>query len=308
MKYFSDIEQGEKERVSEEITEDIHNGIVGIYQLYVNKKSFLESGGVACPCSQSLYAFNEKKFLDLARREIPDFTLEYPNKEDIFSDDAHTLEYGKYKILDFIQFCYKHLKKAKLLEGSTCIDYSWEDSPRIQHYTFENCDNEKESFRNDINTLFRRNGIIFELKETGEIERTIPLGLVPLVSKLYTTKDKELNKLVEEAFERFVQLELKDRTVALEKIWDAFERMKTYYGTNKKESITKLIKEVSNENNPYSTLLDEESKALTKIGNDFTIRHHETDRHEIIDNNQIDYFFYRMVSFMALFLKCLEKK
>jgi len=312
MKYVSDVEQGEKERVSEEITKDIHNGIVGIYKRYVRKKSFFESAGVACPCAQSFYAFDEKSFLDLVRGEIPDFKLEYPDEEDIFSSsDDNTLEYDKYKILDFIQFCHTHLKKATLLNDSICHDNFSEDSPLFQHYIFENCDNEKENFRKDINTLFRRNGIIFELKETGEIVRTIPSGLVPLVSKLYTTKDEELNKLVEEAFDRFVQSRLEDRTVALEKIWDGFERMKTYYKSkNKKESIKELIKEVSNQDETYSTLLEAEAEAdaLTKIGNNFRIRHHETNKHEIIDNNQIDYFFYRMVSFMALFLKNLENK
>ncbi len=301
MKYFSDTEQGEKERVSEKITKDIHNGIVAIYEKYASKNAFSESAGVSCPDVPGICGFDKKRFFQLVKAHIPKLDL----------DDSERIEYNsdKYIILDFIQFCYSHVKKATT---SAHIPYEHGLTGNVisaTSYTFDESDSGKESFRNDINTLFRRNGIIFELKETGAIERTIPLGLVPLVSKLYTTKDVELNKLVKEAFERFVQSKLEDRTVALEKIWDAFERMKTYYvGKKKKESIEELIKEVSNENEPYSKLLDEEAKALTNIGNDFRIRHHETGKNKIMDNNQIDYFFYRMVSFMSLFLKCLENK
>jgi len=99
-----------------------------------------------------------------------------------------------------------------------------------------------------------------------------------------------------------------ERKIALEKIWDAFERMKTYYKeNNKKESIKKLIEQVSSNDDHYGSILEADAKNLTGIGNNFRIRHHETDKHEIIDNNQVDYFFYRMVSYMALFLKYLEK-
>ena len=309
IKYFSDIELGEKDRTIDEINREMHEAIISIYKKYANKKSFFESAGQVCPCGQSVCAFNEGKFLILAAGEIPDFQLEYSNGEDNpFFDEDNSSEYDKYKILDFIQFCYKNLKKAKLLEGSKCTDPFNTDFPEFHHYIFEDCDTLKECFRNDINTIFSRNGIVFELKETGEIKRSVPGGIVPLISKLYITDDDELNTLVNEAFENFLKVQFEDRRRALEKIWDAFERMKTYYSDMKKnKSIEKLIKKVSSDNNAYGKLLDDESTALTKIGNDFRIRHHETDKYEIEDNNQIDYFFYRMVSFMALFLKYLEK-
>jgi len=317
VQYFSDMEKGLKDRVTDEISKEVHEGIVEIYKKYVNKKSFFESSGNACPCGQSIYVFNERGFLNLAKVEIPDFQLEYLSVVVApFLDDYIQPEYNKYKILDFIQFCYKNLKKAKLLKGSKCTDPFLDDSPEFYHYIFEDCDSLKESFKNDINTIFERNGIVFELKETGEIERTVPLGLLPLVSKLYTTKDIELNTLVEDAFKKFTKPEFSERKIALEKIWDAFERMKTYYKEkDKNKSIEELIKQVSSNNEPYKELLTTEAFALGKIGNGsrdksntgFSIRHYETNKHAIINDNQIDYLFYRMVSFMALFLKYLEK-
>ena len=63
MEYISDIEHGEKERVSEEITEDIHKGIVAIYKNYAAKNSFSESASMDCPDKMpGICGFNEKQF------------------------------------------------------------------------------------------------------------------------------------------------------------------------------------------------------------------------------------------------------
>ncbi|MCF6243435.1 MAG: hypothetical protein L3J43_00170 [Sulfurovum sp.] len=307
MKYFSDIELGEKERISEEITEDIHNRIVGVYEKYAVKNCFSESAPVDCPDGiPGICGFNNVKFLNLAKGEIPNFDIVYPKS---IWEDGSDKSYDQYTTLDFIQFCYKNIKKAIKSERIPYDNGYNSDTSYATSYTFEESDSEKKAFRNDINTLFRRNGLVFELQEDGKIVRTIPQALQPLVSKIYLTGDDELNSLVEKACDNFLKPKIEDRQIALEKIWDAFERMKTYYQEkNKKESITELIKEVSSTNSEYMKLLNDEAVALTNIGNDFRIRHHETDKNNIIDNNQIDYFFYRIVSFMQLFLKHLEKK
>jgi len=98
---------------------------------------------------------------------------------------------------------------------------------------------------------------------------------------------------------------MEDRVHALEKIWDAFERVKTFFG-EKKVSAPELVKLVANGNSGMEKLIGDEAKALTNIGNTFHIRHFETDRIEITDNKHIDYLFYRMSSLIHLFLTELE--
>ncbi|MEQ9374260.1 MAG: hypothetical protein RIG68_03740 [Imperialibacter sp.] len=115
-----------------------------------------------------------------------------------------------------------------------------------------------------------------------------------------TTNDSELNALINEAKSRF--LKPGDKQVALEKIWDAFERIKTYYGQNKKESSTKLISKIAS--NLGEEEFNNEFVTLTKIGNNFRIRHHETDKIELTDISQIDYLFFRVLSLIDL---CLSK-
>lgn len=83
--------------------------------------------------------------------------------------------------------------------------------------------------------------------------------------------------------------------------------MKTYYiEKNKKQSIDELIQLVSNTNTNFKVLLSEECKSLTSIGNNYQIRHFETNKIEIKDNKHIDYLYYRMISLIHLFLSELE--
>lgn len=98
--------------------------------------------------------------------------------------------------------------------------------------------------------------------------------------------------------------------VAVEKIWDCLSRLKTItdFQQNKKESVKQLIKKVatSEENKQqYEELFDREFTELTKIGNQFRIRHHETNIAEITDKNHKVYFFNRCSSLVYLVLHYL---
>ena len=53
----------------------------------------------------------------------------------------------------------------------------------------------------------------------------------------------------------------------------------------------------------YIDLINTEFDALTKIGNNFRIRHHETDKKEIADERYFDYFYNRCFALIALAIK-----
>jgi hypothetical protein len=113
------------------------------------------------------------------------------------------------------------------------------------------------------------------------------------------TIDQELNILIEEAKERFKNPN--DKKIALEKLWDAFERIKTYFGTNKKLSSVQLVKLISTSFD--ENFIDNEFKELTSIGNNYNIRHHEQDKIIISENKHIEYLFFRMLALLNL---CVE--
>ncbi len=113
------------------------------------------------------------------------------------------------------------------------------------------------------------------------------------------TIDEELDKLIQEAKERFHKTS--DKQIALEKLWDAYERIKTFYGVKKNLSAEELVNTIST--NFDKSFIEEEFKSLTKIGNNYRIRHHEKDKIEVKDIKHIEYLFLRMLALLNL---CLE--
>ncbi|WP_066348688.1 transcriptional regulator [Aliarcobacter cryaerophilus] len=111
------------------------------------------------------------------------------------------------------------------------------------------------------------------------------------------TKDNELNSLIEEAKKRFLS---NDKQIGLEKLWDAFERLKTFYERHDKKTSVKKIVNIISES--FDTdLIDTEFITLTNIGNNYRIRHHETNKKEL-SKKHINYFFFRMLSLIDLYL------
>jgi hypothetical protein len=117
------------------------------------------------------------------------------------------------------------------------------------------------------------------------------------------TKDVELNKLIDESKKRF--LNPSDKQVALEKIWDAFERLKTYYGQDKKKSLNTLLETIAI--NIDKSEFEKEFGNLTVIGNSYRIRHHEQGKIEIDNHLQIDYLYFRVLALIDLCIRVINK-
>ena len=117
------------------------------------------------------------------------------------------------------------------------------------------------------------------------------------------TPDKELNALISDARDFIQKPGIQNKQAALMYIWGAFERMKTYYEEeDKKNSTKKIISKVSVELD--TDLFDNEFKKLTYIGNNYRIRHHETNKKEIKDSDTVNYLFIRIYSLIDF---CLRK-
>ncbi len=155
----------------------------------------------------------------------------------------------------------------------------------------------QKEFKNFINSSIEA-GKSFDLSNVLDMNINVEL----LFDNKANTKDDKLNKLIEEAKERFVS---NDKQIGLEKLWDAYERLRTHFGKNKKVSAPKVIKIIS-ENFDEEFLTDEFFR-LGKIGNNYRIRHHETDKKELTSKH-INYFFFRMMSLIDLCLMYLNKE
>lgn len=153
-----------------------------------------------------------------------------------------------------------------------------------------------------FNGTIRRNAqIVVDLLEVALSEQaSLSYDLVD-----FQIDDHEFNKLVEQAFQYYKEARI---DTATEKIWDAFERIKTFYKQyDKKESITKLIDIVSKNNAEYREMVEEEFTSLTKLGNDFRIRHHETNKKDICCKEHYDYLFHRCIAVLRLVTSVLRE-
>lgn len=158
-----------------------------------------------------------------------------------------------------------------------------------------------EKFVDEINLLFKNSNFIYKLAG-GKIESS---GMS--LRNTAAIAEPGLKELVEQASNLYNSKIISDTQFAVEKIWDALERLKTYYtNLDKKKSVEKIVDDMSNQNDKYKKLFDEEFAQLTKIGNEFRIRHHETNKTDIIDNNYYSYFYHRCFALLELALKYLN--
>ena len=102
--------------------------------------------------------------------------------------------------------------------------------------------------------------------------------------------------------------DFKEKKIGLEKIWDAFERLKTMKSSNKKNSIERIIDEVSDGDGELKLIIDEEFRLLTNIGNSYSIRHHEVDQKQFSNNEYMEYFYFRMLALISFVLNMMSIK
>jgi len=295
--YISDRELGSVERSSEEIGRDVWNGIVSVYENAIANNLLSGSFPEQCPDGQGISGCDRNQLENAIKAEIPKLSppIRCCSVQSSYQEDDVPPE--KYAILDLIEFLYKYIKDPYVLG-------KFHDYFNHHHYAFTDNFQSKNEFKNKINSIFSRNGIVFYLDQDGKIKRTVPESFKIIITDIrFSTNDQRLNELLEISYSKFILPKIESRIESLEKLWDAFERLKTYYEENKKVSASTLIASVSSGNNLFKNHIDAEFQSLTSIGNEFQIRHFERNKVQLQSNLHIDYLFYRMSSLIHL---CVE--
>ena len=116
----------------------------------------------------------------------------------------------------------------------------------------------------------------------------------PFLEALVGGQHGRRDQLLETAVTKYKLYDPKERKDGVEKLWDAWERLKSLEDSHvdkKKESIRLLLEKAAAADTNYFQRLNTEAQALTKIGNDYQIRHSEKRTQAVDDPYQIDYFF-----------------
>lgn len=169
----------------------------------------------------------------------------------------------------------------------------------IEFYEKYNTDN---GFVAQVNALFRLNGLPYKL-ENGRIESTLDVTIKK--KDISAISERGLKDLLMEAENYYNK---GNKQIAVEKLWDAFERLKTFYSPSlkKNESANKIIDNMSGADPNFKSMYETEFRALTTIGNGYRIRHHETTKIDITDNRQYDYFYRRCLALISVAILYLE--
>jgi hypothetical protein len=145
----------------------------------------------------------------------------------------------------------------------------------------------------------------FEMNSDGQIVHLGTPEFAPILKNaVFDTGDAILDEMLEDAIAKFQDRDPKIRRESLEKIWDAFERLKTIEepDKDKRSSCSALLARAV----PEASLreqIDKEMRSLTEIGNNFMIRHAEIDKTPITQMEVVDYLFQRMFGVIRLLLK-----
>lgn len=163
-------------------------------------------------------------------------------------------------------------------------------------------------FQEAINEIFIESGLLYELTDEKIIERIVENS--PLTAEIENNfavvHEVGTRELLKDAVALYKTPNPSARQDSVEKIWDAFERLKTYYITlDKKHSSEKIVNDMAGGNDKFVDLFNDEFKMLTEIGNKYRIRHHETDKIDITDIRYYDYLFNRCLSLIALAIEYL---
>jgi hypothetical protein len=142
--------------------------------------------------------------------------------------------------------------------------------------------------------------LLRDLRRLAEM-RVIPPVLAQEIGRLPLSGDTTFDGLVREAIAQYQDPNPTARQLAAEKLWDAWERLKTLDDADKKRGSTAMLDRAAQEPT-LRAHLETEANTLTKLGNDFQIRHFETSKTAIADPAQLDYLFHRLFSLIQLVL------
>lgn len=199
--------------------------------------------------------------------------------------------------------CYND--QGKYVETNSLCDFIISNSP---FYVFDAIElfarhSMLDDFETQINAILKLNEIAFRFSN-GKMINSFDAQNSRI--SLETVQETGLKELLQETIRYYDENNLQ---IAVEKLWDAFERLKTYYCSStidKKESVEKIVQDMSGRQQPFMELFENEFRELTTIGNKFRIRHHETTKIDIQDKRHFEYFYKRCLALISTAIKYLD--
>ena len=296
----------------EELPSNTLKAILALIDSKINGNCFAKSFPEVCPDGGATCGTDQSMLQSILNGEMKGiyWPVMIPNPHNGMVDNAPyqtggftghmpTTPYPKTEaILEMLEFCFKHFHKPQVVKHHGYMGHD--------HFAFPAHEDGKQEFASDINRLFHRNGLPYKMNFHGKIDMQFDLAQEGLLADGIPKIEDTVTALISEATLLLREPKGSSHQAAIEKLWDAFERTKTLAGDDKKKSVETILRKASGNDHVF-LLLNDEAQSLTAIGNQFRIRHFETDKTPLTDMRHIEYLFFRMYALLKLMLETLEQ-
>ncbi len=290
--YFSEREGQFANIESAQIGGNFWGGFISVVNQRIGSGAFAQDFPIRCTDTSLPY---DTDLEDIALRLSAEIqSVEWPLNSRILPTTHNAL--------DSTEFFWRHVSEVTARSEHTSTSWGF------QHHHFVNFDRAigRESYRSDINRLLRRCAHPYFMDEHGKIRRRIATTIQGyLQTAHFRTGDLELDRLLTEACERFESPIVSMQRESLERLWDAWERLKSVLAPgpgNKLQSTKKLLDEFVVEPE-LRKAVEADARALTDLGNNLMIRHTETTKPIIAKSEHVDYLFVRLYALISAILK-----
>lgn len=275
--YFSDTELGPRSAVLDALPPAAWIGLSATFHRFVDRHYFAAEFPDQCPDDRGVSGTDRAGLRGLLVAHVP--TIGGWPRED--------QQPGTLSAMDLVGFGWQHVQEPTVASHH---DYFGHD-----HYTFDQVAG-RERWRSEINRILQRNGVALRQEPDGRVVRigTVAAGVLTS-APIPPTGDAQLDEKIATALRKYQDPDIVVRREALEALWDAFERIKTVVDpTNKKRSAEQLV-DLMVADPASREAIAAEFGVLTRLGNDFQIRHHEVAKHAV-EPAIIDLLFVRMLA------------
>ena len=295
--YFSDRERGPRPRTGQEIGQVAWVGIVTIVEGLARQGAFGRSFPEQCSDGPAVCGNDVRSLKGAIEAEIDGLTWPLPTERRVIDDIFGKSEpwYPEALVaLDLLEFVWRTVAEP--------ISVQYHDFHRHHHFRF-NEDAGRDAFRESVNRVLARNGLAYELTSDGRVRRVLPAVIGEALARPYLrTGDSTLDVMLEESRTKFSDPNPLIRREALERLFDAWERIKSLAHANKATSIGILLDKCASEAE-FRAQLDKEARELTGIANSYLLRHHEVSQVAVVDVQHVDYLYHRLFAMVELVLR-----
>lgn len=196
--YFSDRELGPRARIEQELTPPVWAGIVATVDSLQQSGSFGVRYPQSCLDGQAICGYDAQSLGRAVKAHLPG--LDWPLQVDQENSELYSCKRIPFApatplTLDLIEFVHDSI--AQPILG---IHHAF---ARHHHLTFDQLAGQ-EAFRADINLLFARNGVAYELQFNGRISRVLPTVIGEELKRTqFQTGERTLDIFLEECRTKF---------------------------------------------------------------------------------------------------------